>query len=212
MKVQAEGYYSHARTDIVDMLPENPARVIEFGCGDGSTGRLVKERASVEVEYTGVELVSEMAAEASKHLERVIAADIEQQELPFEPGYFDCMIYGDVLEHLVDPWKLLERHRLLLKNDGCMVASIPNIGYYQVIRMLKKGDFRYQDSGIMDRTHLRFFTLKTIREMFEGAGLKIVETRSVYGGPGLKRYLNRMLGGIWDRQLTQQYLVRAEKA
>ena len=117
--------------------------------------------------------VAVAAAKAETRLDRVIVGSAEI-ELPFAEESFDCIIFNDVLEHLVDPWMAVNRFARTLRKGGCMVASIPNVRYFRVLKALVQDKtWVYADKGVLDRTHLRFFTKKTIPGLFEPAGLHI---------------------------------------
>lgn len=105
----------------------------------------------------------------------------------------DCWIFGDTLEHLRDPWALLDRIRKAIPTEGSIVACIPNAQHWSLQALLSVGAFRYQASGLLDRTHLRWFTRITIAEMFGAAGFRIVESRSrIFMEPDRERILPRI--------------------
>ncbi|QPJ63429.1 MAG: glycosyltransferase [Candidatus Nitronauta litoralis] len=166
-------YYEHVRHDMLPLIPEEARSILEIGCGAGKTGQFLKESRGAFV--AGVELNPDVAEEAKSVLDDVISGNIEEMDLPYEPGSFDCILCGDVLEHLVDPLKVLEKLKGLLVPGGKIVASIPNVQFFGVIHHLSEGNWTYQDEGILDRTHLRFFTLKEIKTLFENAGFEINE-------------------------------------
>ena len=150
-------------------MPPECRRVLDVGCGAGHLGRLLKERGH---HVTGIELVPEVAAEAAKCLDAVVLVDVES-ELPFHPASFDAVVLADVLEHLVDPWRVLREIVPLLAPHGVVVASIPNVQNQHIVRKLLRGRWDYTDHGILDHGHLRFFTLKTARDLFARAGLRV---------------------------------------
>lgn len=133
--------------------------------------RVLRERRDCTV--VGVELVPEAAAQAEKECERVIVGDAEALDYEVELGddHFDAITFADVLEHLRDPGRLLRRVRPFLKEDGAVIASIPNIAHGNVRLALVAGEFRYRHVGLLDETHLRFFTRDGVQELFEQAGL-----------------------------------------
>jgi O-antigen biosynthesis protein len=144
-------------------------KVVDFGCATGYFARLLAAR---ECEVTGIEINEKAAAAAERFCSQVIVANLDftpiQDILPEQT--FDVAIFGDVLEHLRDPWRVLEAVRSILKPDGFVVASIPNIAHGAVRLSLLKGKFEYEKLGLLDNTHLRFFTHKTVRELFETSG------------------------------------------
>jgi 2-polyprenyl-3-methyl-5-hydroxy-6-metoxy-1,4-benzoquinol methylase len=155
---------------VTDLVPRN-ARVLEFGCATGYMSRVLRERRGCTV--VGVELDSEAASQAEHECERVIVGDAEAIDYDSElnDDRFDAITFADVLEHLRDPGQLLRRVRPFLTEDGVVIASIPNIAHGNVRLALVAGEFRYRQIGLLDETHLRFFTREGVQELFEGAGL-----------------------------------------
>ena len=164
-----DDYYSSARKDLQTMLPEKLGRVLDVGCGRGHLGADCKNLGASEV--VGIEITEENAEAAKQRLDEVLCGNIESMDLPLAPGSFDTILCADVLEHLVDPWTTLRRLRDLLTPTGCVVASIPNIAHYSIILKLLTGTWRYEDAGLLDRTHLRFFAPGELQDFFAGAGL-----------------------------------------
>lgn len=148
-------------------------KVLEFGCSYGYMSKVLIEKFNCSV--IGVEIDNEAAQESKKICERVIVGNAEEinWSLELHNETFDVIVFADVLEHLRDPWGLLNNLRKYLKAEGYIVASIPNIAYLGVIVDLIHGEFDYRPLGILDDTHLRFFTLKSIREMFEKSGFVV---------------------------------------
>jgi GT2 family glycosyltransferase/precorrin-6B methylase 2 len=167
-------YYTNARVDLIRfMRPEfgSPIRVLEVGCGAGATlGRIKHLYPNAEV--FGIELMEEVAKLGAMNY-NIICGNIEQMELPYEKESFDYVIFGDVLEHLIHPDEVLRKVRGYLKKDGHVLASIPNLMNAAVIYDLLRGYFPYQDEGIRDRTHMRFFTFYEILRLFVSAGYRV---------------------------------------
>jgi len=147
-------------------------RVLEFGCASGYMSRWL---VAAGCRVTGVEVDPAMAAEAREVCDEVVVADLDTRRLvDLLPGSaFDVAIYGDVLEHVRDPRRVLDETRSLLADGGSVVMSIPNIAHGNVRLALLRGSFDYQELGLLDNTHLRFFTLKTVRELCLRAGYRI---------------------------------------
>lgn len=119
----------------------------------------------------GIEFVSDACEEAKRRLDNIYQGSAEDADLISNLGSYDCIICADVLEHLTDPWTTLTLLRDHLRKNGRLVCSIPNIRYFKVIlKLLLFGDWKYQEAGIMDKTHLRFFTRKSIELMFKQSG------------------------------------------
>jgi 2-polyprenyl-3-methyl-5-hydroxy-6-metoxy-1,4-benzoquinol methylase len=161
--------------ELLSEMPLNAKRVIEVGCSSGALAKAYRE-LNPSCEYIGTEIDSDYAAVARQHCQKVIVGNIEQMldEIHATQGAFDCWVFGDVLEHLYDPWRVLRRiAKDLLNPGGSVVVCIPNVQYWRMQLAVNMGDFRYQDSGMMDRTHIRWFSRVTIIEMFEQAGLQV---------------------------------------
>ncbi|MBI2902335.1 MAG: methyltransferase domain-containing protein [Candidatus Methylomirabilis oxyfera] len=174
------GYYDHSRPELEALIQRDARTVLDVGCGAGALGAALKRRGAVEV--IGVEADPGAADAATRVLDRVHRGDIESLDLPYSPGTFDCIVLADILEHLRDPWGLLRRLAPLLAPHGRLIASLPNVRHWSVVRGLLGGDWTYLPAGILDQGHLRFFTLKSGRALFEAAGLRIVEVHPVGGG------------------------------
>ena len=175
-EAELPAYYQNQRPEIAALIPAEARRVLEIGCAAGEMGGTLKqERPGVEV--VGVEVDEDAARLARGKLDAVICGDIEGLEfLPYPAGYFDCITCGDVLEHLRDPEAALRKLLAYLHPAGCLVCSIPNIRHQSVLLdLLVNGRWQYRDEGLLDCTHLRFFTLTEIRALFERLGLQLAQ-------------------------------------
>jgi SAM-dependent methyltransferase len=171
-------YYSRPRHELVDLLPPRPRRVLDVGCGAGMLGAEVKRRHP-GCAVIGVEANADAARVAARSLDRVIVGDVETLALD-DVGPLDAILYGDVLEHLVDPWTVVRRHATLLADGGRVVASLPNVRSVEVLLGLLRGTWEYADAGILDRSHLRFFTRREGERLFADAGLTVVGVQPLY--------------------------------
>lgn len=204
---KSDGYFANARDDVLGFVPDGVARVLEIGCGSGEFGATLKRRGGVSV--VGVELVEAAAAIARERLDQVIAADVQHQDLDLPEQAFDCLVCNDVLEHLVDPWTVLARLRRHLAPGGWLVASIPNVRHQKVVRrLLWPGEWRYEDKGVLDRTHLRFFTRSSARALVESAGFGIVREEGMHPSkfPVWLRAINALAGGAFDDMRYLQFV------
>lgn len=166
--------------------------VLDVGCGFATTSKFIQDLGN---QVTGIESNEQAVPVARTRIGEVLQADLQQW--PDIGGRrFDTIIFADVLEHLAWPIGVLKKYAGLLKPDGTIIVSLPNVGLWSVRAGLLFGRFRYQDSGVLDRTHLRFFTRRTAIEMLRAAGFKPV--RRTYN-PGLVRpfvpLAKRILGG-----------------
>lgn len=180
-----DSYYGFARPDVIETVIQNhlpTGKILEIGCAGGLTGKNLKERLPVQ-SYTGIDISAEAAQIARQHLDQVIVADIEQTDLASEHGLakndFDLLLALDVLEHLYNPWDALAELSAFVKPGGYVVSSLPNIQNISILQDLTAGQWPYQDAGILDATHLRFFTLEEAKKLFTGSGLVIKDIRRV---------------------------------
>jgi len=212
-------YYQGANRFIIQAVPSSAKRVLDIGCGEGLLGEILKSLGVKEV--FGVEISEAAAEKAKKRLDKVIVGDIEEVDLPFKNGYFDCIVYSDVLEHLKDPWRILSRQKRFLAVGGQVVASIPNILYLPVVKELLRGRWRYEHAGVLDNTHLRFFTLRELVHMFRWVGYEIEDIQGIDLPPVDKeevkafikkiRPLNIIPESLMAEVQYTQYLVVAKK-
>jgi 2-polyprenyl-3-methyl-5-hydroxy-6-metoxy-1,4-benzoquinol methylase len=208
-----ERYYSSDREDIRQLIPAGVKRLLDVGCGNGAFGRSLKQERGPSLYVAGLELTS-WAQTARQHLDAVYQVDAERDDLHVL-GKFDCVTFNDVLEHLFDPWNVVQRISAQLEPGGYIIASSPNIRFFHVLKALVMNKrFDYEESGVMDRTHVRFFTFKTFPELFESANLQVVST----GGTGddgrfpwKLNLLNRLLGGALDDTRYPQIYCVARK-
>lgn len=170
-KAKPETYYHNVRNDLFPLIPESAGTILEIGCAAGMTGKELKKRPGVFV--AGVENDPSAAQLAREVLDDVVEGNIEEIDLPYSENSFDCILFADVLEHLVDPLSVLKKVRKYLKSDGTVVASIPNVQFMGLIHHLVDGNWTYQKEGILDETHLRFFTYKEMEKLFVRAGFEI---------------------------------------
>ncbi len=169
-----ESYYELFRAEIFNLVPKSTKKFLDIGCGFGSLGAQVKEAYGSNT--LGIEFNSDADTYLSRRLDKHFIADIETFDFSKLDSDFDCIVLADILEHLVDPWVTLSRVKSHLAASGIMIISIPNIRNLNVIgALIMKGEWSYQDSGILDRTHLRFFTRKSMISMFNNLNLEIVK-------------------------------------
>lgn len=190
-------YYRHARPELVAQIDGPAGRVLDLGCGAGLVSAAIREGCEVR-EIWGVEVVPEVAeqARANPALDKVLCGDISEliDELP--PNSFSHIVAGDVLEHLVDPWTVLARLQGCLEPGGQFICSIPNIRNFSfILELLFRRRFAYRDAGVMDRTHLRFFTRKDIEVMFREAGFQDIWIGPVRPKKSLIKHAGRALFG-----------------
>lgn len=194
------------------------ARILETGCANGRFSAVLAE---IGCKVVGVELDPTAAREAEQFCEKVIVGNLDDPELRRQiPGDFDILIFGDVLEHLIEPWKVLADLRSRLGPGGCIIISIPNIAHWDGRMGLLAGNFDYTYDGLMDSTHLRFFTRRTARELVVQSGYRIVEMdrtltlpKWVYRIRLVRRFAPRLLlpplAWIAPNLFTLQFIIKA---
>lgn len=205
------GYYSNVRNDMLAMIEGRGLCILEVGCGAGSTLLAAKEQG-IASDIVGAEYVESVAAIAKKRgLKKVYTGDfsIAAEKIQSKERKFDAIIFGDVLEHMVDPWAALTLAKSLLVDGGQVIVSVPNFRYWRVMyNVFLRGNFRYEADGIMDRTHLRFFCRKNIMEMVS----KNYQITKIYGTmPKSGKMLRALSFGLLSEFGTVQYVVHAVK-
>jgi len=175
------GYHSMLRPEIVEAVPKEAERVLDLGCGTGELGRALVQRQGCAVDGLDINLAA--VKEAVDSYEQVYRGNLDTFDFKKFKGPYDCIVFADVLEHCMNPWEVLRQYTSLLADDGIVIASIPNVGHPAVIDELRRGLFRYTPSGILDITHLRFFTKISIAQLFAKAGLHLCYEYAL-PGPG----------------------------
>ena len=182
-------YYSSQRKDILSMLPDKYFAVLEIGCGLGN----FRENLDCEHIYWGVEPNVEAANEASHKLDKVLVGTFKDVCRDIPNHHFDLVICCDVMEHMVDHEEFLELIKEKIKEGGCIVGSVPNVRFAQnLFNMIFRKDWEYTSSGILDRTHLRFFTKKSVVRMLEKHNYSIERLEGLNGVTGSALNLNRL--------------------
>lgn len=202
-----DGYYESDRSLMLKYIPDTVETTLDFGCANGSFSKLLKDK--FDVEAWGVEIDGNAAKVASGKLDRVINKDALEALTQLPDNYFDCIIFLDVLEHLVDPYTLLDAVKVKLAEQGVIVASIPNIRYYGFLKeFILEGNWDYQEQGILDKTHLRFFTYKSIGKLFEELKYEILLLEGI--GPTESRtckWLIKIFNSLEDIKFLQYAVI-----
>jgi len=202
-----DDYFHGARTDFIDALPEAPdARLLEVGCGLGATGALALKHGRAG-HYTGIELDRRAAEEARKTLNEVQVGNVEEMDFNWAPSSFDGLILSEVLEHLIDPWTVMKRLAPLVRPGGLVLASSPNVSHYSIIAEQMKGHWNLTDQGVMDRTHMRWFTPATFRALFEDAGFEVESIKPLVPFGSKARLISRLSANKLDHLFMRQIVV-----
>ena len=165
-------YYTNRRPEVARFLPSNLSspRVLEIGCGAG----VFRSNFASPQEYWGVEMSADAAALASKCLEKVLVGTYREVCAKLPDNYFDCVVCADVIEHMDDEVWFLQHIKTKMSSNSVLVGSIPNVRYVSnLARLLIQRDWRYVDVGILDRTHQRFFTQKSLQRILQETGWTI---------------------------------------
>jgi 2-polyprenyl-3-methyl-5-hydroxy-6-metoxy-1,4-benzoquinol methylase len=166
-----EEYFEYPRSEMLEYVPSFCRRMLDVGCGTGSFGASVRKRTGCEV--WGVESNAGSIQKAEQNIDKVFHGYFGP-ELDLPSDYFDCIVFNDVLEHMLDPASALVFAGALLSRGGCIVASIPNIRHFPTVwKLVICGEWEYKEFGILDTTHLRFFTRRSIVRLFQEAGLVV---------------------------------------
>jgi 2-polyprenyl-3-methyl-5-hydroxy-6-metoxy-1,4-benzoquinol methylase len=203
-----KNYFSGIRNDIIKLIQCNNCDILEIGCGEGNTLVELKKQGKAKF-VAGIDIVN---LNQSSKLDRFILTDIETDNINLPEAYFDIIICADVLEHLKDPWNALEKIKKFLKPKGMLIASIPNIREIRtLVSIFIKGDFRYVDEGILDKTHFRFFCKKNIIELFEKNGYKVEKITFDLSTCPKRKLLLKFSFELLEEFLVTQYLVVSRK-
>ena len=204
-------YYTQERAEIVQLVPKDIASIVDIGCGEGFFLRAIKKKTNAET--WGIEIVTEIAQRAKKNVDRILTGNIEEVVFSLPEGYFDCITFNDVLEHLVHPEIILKSIGSKLKSDGIIIASIPNVRYFKnLFELLILKDWEYKEGGgILDSTHLRFFTKKSMVRLFENAGYTVIKQKGINKSTSFKfKILNVLSAGLLGDTKYLQFICIAK--
>ncbi|MBK5721415.1 class I SAM-dependent methyltransferase [Dysgonomonas sp. Marseille-P4677] len=170
--MKEEDYYFSERKELLKFISPKIERTLDVGCASGTFSEQLKNK--FDIETWGIEMVEEYALIAKEKLDYTLHGTFDEVYEKLPKNYFDCIFFNDVLEHMVEPENCLKKVKQNLMPGKTVIASIPNIRYINILKnLILKRDWKYEDSGILDHTHLRFFTKKSIVRMFENCGYKI---------------------------------------
>ncbi|NJK70713.1 MAG: class I SAM-dependent methyltransferase [Thermales bacterium] len=182
-------YYTATRIELLPFINDSAKSLLDVGCSTGVFGKLAKEKTSIQ-KVTGIELNKEEAKTAKTNLDTVYTGTFEDNAKKLKKGGYDIISFNDVLEHLIDPYDMLHRAKPFLSKNGYILASIPNVRYIKnLLKYNFKKDWQYEDLGILDRTHLRFFTKKSMIRMFQECGYEVNRIEGINSIGRTKRML-----------------------
>ncbi len=205
MPMKNPEYYGHPRREMAAFVPHDAKVMLDIGCGAGAFAAGLKENGR-QLEIWGVEMCPEAAKLAAEVMDEILVGDWASvlPELPL--GRFDCIVLNDVLEHVEHPDEVLRRIKPLLSDGGRVVASIPNVRYFfNVMDLVVHGRWDYTDEGILDRTHLRFFTRSSMKKIFQDSGYSVESMDGINPTGSLKFKLMNWLtfGQLSDMKFLQ---------
>lgn len=204
-------YYAHSRRELLPFVPGNVNSALDVGCGNGAFGALLKTTFP-GMEVWGLEPDAASAAEAKDKLDLVIQGLFIATLPEFTGKKFDLIFFNDVLEHLADPEAAITMCRSLLNKGGHIVASMPNMRWYPVVlALLRYKDFKYTNAGVMDKTHLRFFTRKSMIRLFEDCGCRVDRMEGINKSTDFRFFnlLNFLLLGTQEDMKYPQFVTVA---
>ncbi|MDA8308542.1 MAG: class I SAM-dependent methyltransferase [Deltaproteobacteria bacterium] len=201
-------YYHADGRELRALIPEGPNVVMDLGCASGRLGRNLLETGKAG-RIVGIEIFEPAAKEAMKRYDTVYVGDIENLELDYD-RYFDVVVCGDILEHLREPDRILGKIRRWLKDQGLLVCCVPNVRYWRIIKDLAlRGEWRYANCGILDHTHLRFFTARSFKRMLHDNSFRVVHEGFLYSPKAM--VYDRITLGLFHEFFGYQILMSARK-
>lgn len=188
----------------------NNKKVLDVGCAEGN---LAEVMFSNECEVVGIEIDEESAQNAQKFCKEIIIGDVETIQLPTKyRDYFDYILFADILEHLRDPSMVLKRFKEYLKDDGCIIVSLPNISNWRMRLKFLSGKFEYQNTGVLDIGHIRFFNEKSAKNMISDAGFELIKLDITGLDSPIGTKFFQIIGTHLPNLLAYQFLIIAKKS
>ena len=205
---ESSDYYSRQRSWPALFQIKHGGSFLDIGCGKGRLGSFLKQQFAAKV--TGIEIFQEYAGEASKCLDEVLCGNIEELDLSAYANQFDHVIFSDSLEHLLDPESALMKAKAMLRSGGSLLLSIPNVRNFRVtLPLVLLGKFEYQDEGLLDRTHLRFFTRSSITNLLHHCGFEVESVKFDLPSNSKVGLINILTLGLFKETLTSHFFIKA---
>ncbi|GAB4396810.1 MAG: class I SAM-dependent methyltransferase [Microscillaceae bacterium] len=189
-QAKQEIYYADSRPEILPHVPPQVRKVLDVGCASGNFAAALKNYLGAEAEIWGIEMASGRQADTPTKMDVFLEGTCEEKLPEVPDGYFDLIVFNDVLEHLVNPWEVLKTSRTKLNATGMVLSSIPNVRYFRNFGdLIFRKKWAYAHNGVMDWTHLRFFTKSTIEEMYRSQGYEIVKMQGINPSKSIRPFL-----------------------
>ena len=181
-------YYTNVRQEMIDFMPKTAKTVLDVGCGEGAFASYIMNKFNIEA--WGIEMTTGPASIAKTKLNNVLIGACEDKIAELPDHYFDVIYFNDILEHLVDPYAVLKSIKAKLSKNGIIISSIPNVRYFRVLKkLIVNKNWEYEKDGVLDKTHLRFFTSKSIQKMYTDLDYKIQSHQGINKTKSIKPYL-----------------------
>jgi SAM-dependent methyltransferase len=196
--------YEAINHQVFSYLPDNAKRILDIGCGAGNLGGFIKK--SKECEIVGITYSQAEAEQANQVLDRAIVVDLNASVLP-ELGQFDCIICSHILEHLYQPQEFLNKLHHYFVPDGKLIVALPNVLHWKQRLEFFKGNFKYTEGGLMDRTHFRFFDWQTAQELLTQSGYEILQAEADgnFPLPAIRKFLPLSVSSQIDRSALANF-------
>lgn len=205
-----ENYFSLERQIFKNAVKGSNLKILDIGCGTGILGAFFKKNQNCKV--SGVEINESAYNEALLNIDEVIKGNFELIELPFEKSSFDVVIMGDVLEHLINTINSINKLLIYLKDDGRILITVPNIRHWKIVlKLLFCDSWKYESSGILDYTHMRFFTKKSLTNLFKDNGINVHLSERVIQKKSISFYINIFTFGFFSGLLASHTYIEIKK-
>ncbi|MET0758939.1 MAG: class I SAM-dependent methyltransferase [Flavobacterium sp.] len=215
---KASNYFGNIRIDLINFLntDQRGLKTLEVGAAYAETLHYLKSNG-IASEAIGIDIFEDLANKQNyKPIDHYIFGNIEEMELPEYNNYFDLILLPDVLEHLIEPQKVLHKLSKYIKAEGTIVVSMPNIRHFSAfIKIFLKGNFKYEESGLFDNTHLRFYCRKDIQDLLTSSGFEVVKQEGSirnYKGMSITKIFNILTFGLLEEFFSYQYFFKIKKA
>jgi 2-polyprenyl-3-methyl-5-hydroxy-6-metoxy-1,4-benzoquinol methylase len=205
-----ENYFSLERQLFKNAVTESNLKILDIGCGTGILGAYFKKKQNCTV--YGVEINETAYKEALLNLDSVIKGNIELIDLPFEKSSFDIIIMGDVLEHLINTISSLKKLHFFLKENGRILISVPNVRHWKImLKLLFQDSWKYEPSGILDYTHMRFFTKKSLLALLKDNDINVIFSERVIQKKSKSYYFNIVTFNLFSGLLASHTYIELKK-